>query len=84
MAAADAAWTKGPDNSSSTGGIVIAAALPNLKKGELCGINLLSWRSYKIDRSSRNPVCAETHAVVNGEDELCHVWFLWRCICPQA
>ena len=35
VAGADAAWTKRPDNSSSPWGIVIAAALPNLKKGEL-------------------------------------------------
>eukprot|EP00435_Cladocopium_sp_Y103_P018219 s2415_g4.t1 len=73
LAWADAAWANRPDNSSSTGGLVIAAAPPGLRKGELVGVNLLSWRSYKIDRSSRSPACAETHAVVDGEDELYHV-----------
>lgn len=77
VAWADAAWANRPDNSSSTGGIVIAAASPKLRRGELCAVNLLSWRSYKIDRASRSPACAETHAVVDGEDELFHVRYLW-------
>eukprot|EP00435_Cladocopium_sp_Y103_P052568 s378_g16.t1 len=77
VAWADAAWANRPDNSSSTGGIVIAAAPPGLKKGDLVPVSLLSWRSYKIDRSSRSPACAETHAVVDGEDELFHVRYLW-------
>ena len=77
VAWADAAWANRPDNTSSTGGIVIAAAPQKLRDGALCAINLLSWRSYKIDRASRSPACAETHAVVDGEDELFHVRFLW-------
>eukprot|EP00435_Cladocopium_sp_Y103_P024799 s621_g6.t1 len=55
----------------------MGAAPRQLRDGELCGINLLSWRSYKIDRASRSPACAETHAVVDGEDELYHVRYLW-------
>ena len=77
VAWADAAWANRPDNTSSTGGLVLGAAPKELRDGALCPVNLLSWRSYKIDRASRSPACAETHAVVDGEDELFHVRYLW-------
>ena len=77
VAWADAAWANRPDGSSSTGGLVFAAAPQSLRQGHLANISLLSWRSYKIDRASRSPACAETHAVVDGEDELFHIRYLW-------
>lgn len=77
IAWADAAWANRPDGSSSTGGLVFAAAPQSLRQGQLSDISLLSWRSYKIDRASRSPACAETHAVVDGEDELFHIRYMW-------
>lgn len=74
---ADAAWANRPDHTNSTGGIIIGAATRDLREGKLTAVTLLSWRSYKIDRVSRSPACAETHAVVDGEDELFHVRYLW-------
>eukprot|EP00435_Cladocopium_sp_Y103_P031789 s1589_g8.t1 len=85
VAWAESAWANRPDNSSSTGGLALAAAPKELRQGKHSDISLLSWRPYKIDRASRSPACAETHAVVDGEDELFHLRFLWseRQLAPQ-
>ena len=77
VAWADAAWANRPDNVNSTGGIVIGGASRSLRDGVLTPVSLLAWHSYKIDRNSRSPACAETHAVVDAEDELYHVRYMW-------
>ena len=80
----DAAWANRPDGKSSTEGgksstegVVIGFSSPDLSKGALAPVSLVLWRSSKIDRTCRSPACAETKGVVNGEDDLYHVRFLW-------
>ncbi|CAE7237210.1 RE1 [Symbiodinium pilosum] len=74
---ADAAWANRPDGKSSTEGIVLGFSSPNLAKGALAPVSLMLWRSSKIDRTCRSPACAETKGVVNGEDDLYHLRYLW-------
>ena len=73
----DAAWANRPDHSSSTEGVIIGLAPRKLREGKLAPVSLLGWHSTKIDRTARSPACAETHAVVDAEDELYHLRFLW-------
>ena len=73
----DAAWANRPDNASSTEGIVLGLATRKLRDGELAPVTLLGWHSAKIDRVCRSPACAETHAIVDAEDELFHSRYLW-------
>ena len=73
----DAAWANRPDQINSTEGIVIGLAPRTLREGSLSKVTLLSWRSGKIGRKCRSPACAEIHAVVNAEDELYHMRYLW-------
>lgn len=73
----DAAWANRPDNTSSTEGIVLGLATRKLRDGELAPVTLLGWHSAKIDRVCRSPACAETHAIVDAEDELFHLRYLW-------
>eukprot|EP00435_Cladocopium_sp_Y103_P060542 s1303_g22.t1 len=40
-------------------------------------VSLVAWRSGKIQRKCRSPACAEVHAVVNAEDDLFHIRYLW-------
>ena len=74
---ADAAWANRPDQESSTEGVVIGFSSPQLSKGAVAPVSLMLWRSSKIDRKCRSPACAETKGVVNGEDDLYHVRYLW-------
>ena len=74
---ADAAWANRPDQESSTEGVVIGFSDPQLAKGAVAPVSLMLWRSSKIDRKCRSPACAETKGVVNGEDDLYHVRYLW-------
>ena len=73
----DAAWANRPDNIASTEGIVLGMAPKALRQGSLTNVSLLSWKSGKIERKCRSPACAEVHAVVNAEDELYHMRYLW-------
>ena len=73
----DAAWANRPDNTSSTEGIVLGLAPRKLRDGDLAPVTLLGWHSAKIDRVCRSPACAETHAVVDAEDELFHLRYMW-------
>lgn len=73
----DAARANRPDQVGSTEGIVIGLAPQSLINGELSPVSILGRRSSKIDRTSRSPACAETHAVVDAEDELFHLRYLW-------
>ncbi|CAE7426607.1 unnamed protein product [Symbiodinium pilosum] len=74
---ADAAWANRPDGKSSTEGIVIGFSSPALLEGKIAPVSLMYWRSGKIDRTCRSPACAETKGVVNGEDDLYHLRYLW-------
>ena len=74
---ADAAWANRPDRESSTEGIIIGLSSPNLAEGAVTPVSLMLWRSSKIDRKCRSPACAETKGVVNGEDDLYHLRYLW-------
>ena len=74
---ADAAWANRPDGKSSTEGIVIGFSSPELREGKIAPVSLAHWRSGKIDRTCRSPACAETKGVVNGEDDLYHLRFIW-------
>ena len=73
----DAGWANRPDNTSSTEGIIIGIAPRTLRDGKMSPVTLLSWHSNKIDRTCRSPACAETHAVVDAEDELYHLRHMW-------
>lgn len=73
----DAAWANRPDQVGSTEGIVIGLSTQALVDGKLAPASVFAWRSSKIDRTSRSPACAETHAVVDAEDELYHLRYLW-------
>lgn len=83
VAWADAAWANRPDFINSTGGIVIGGVPQGLKHGDVTSVSLLNWRSYKIHRVSRSPACAETHAVVDAEDELFHLRYVVRISKPS-
>ena len=74
---ADAAWANRPDGKSSTEGVVIGMSTPELLQGKIAGVSLIHWRSGRIDRTCRSPACAETKGVVNGEDDLYHLRYLW-------
>ena len=73
----DAAWANRPDQTNSTEGIVIGLAPTSLRAGQVSPVSLVAWRSTKIDRVCRSPAGAETHAVVDAEDELYHYRYLW-------
>ena len=73
----DAAWANRPDNVNSTEGLICGLAPRSLRKGELSKVTLLSWKSGKIHRKCRSPACAEVHAVVDAEDDLYHLRYLW-------
>ena len=73
----DAAWANRPDHVNSTEGLICGLAPQSLRRGELSKVTLLSWKSGKIHRKCRSPACAEVHAVVDAEDDLYHLRYLW-------
>ena len=58
---------------SSTGGLVIAMAAPEIMSGRESPVSMLDWRSWKLDRKAVGTNGAEAQAVYEGEDKG------WKC-----
>ena len=58
---------------SSTGGLVIAMAAPEIMSGRESPVSMLDWRSWKLDRKVVGTNGAEAQAVYEGEDKG------WKC-----
>ena len=69
----DAAWANRPNGKDSTEGIFIGMASQDLVAGKEGDVTPVLWRSAKIGRVSRSPVCAETQASLDGEDDLLYL-----------
>ena len=73
----DAAWANRPNGKDSTEGIFVGMADERLIQGYEADVSALHWRSSKIERTCRSPACAETHASLDGEDDLLYLRVLW-------
>ena len=61
----------------STGGFLVAATSPDLRKGRRAKINMISWKSFKLRRVARSSLAAEVQAFSEGEEELMYCRLEW-------
>jgi hypothetical protein len=62
---------------SSTGGLVVAIAAPEIMSGRESPVSFLDWRSWKLDRKVVGTNGAEAQAVYEGEDKGWKCRILW-------
>ena len=62
----------------STESIFVGMAQSKLEQGEETEVTPIYWRSEKIDRTCRSPLCAETMASLDGENDLLYLRVLWN------
>ena len=78
---ADAAWANRPNKKDSTEGIFVGMSDQKLLNGDEQDLSPIYWRSSKIQRICRSPAFAETHASLDGEDDLLYLRVLWFELC---
>ena len=61
----------------STGGLVTMVAGPECQSGEVCPMNLIAWRTWKLKRKSISSNDAEVQAVLEAEDNNFRARLLW-------
>ena len=65
---------------SSTGGLVVAIAAPEIMSGRESPVSFLDWRSWKLDRKVVGTNGAEAQAVYEGEDKGWKCRILWATL----
>ncbi|CAE7462825.1 GIP [Symbiodinium sp. CCMP2592] len=61
----------------STGGLLTLAAGPEAGDGKVCPMNLMSWRTWKLQRKALGSNDAEVQSVYEAEDQNFRVRLLW-------
>eukprot|EP00439_Symbiodinium_sp_Y106_P001694 s8914_g1.t1 len=61
----------------STGGLVTLIAGPECESGQVCPMNILAWRTWKLKRKSISSNDAEVQAVLEAEDNNFRARLLW-------
>ena len=61
----------------STGGYIVGATSPAMRKGERAKMNVVSWRTFKLRRVARSSLSAEVQAFSEGEEELMFCRLEW-------
>ena len=65
----------------STGGFLVAAASPEILKGERAPLSFMAWRSSKLQRKARSSLAAEAQALAEAEQELMFTRLAWAELC---
>ena len=76
----DAALGNRP-NGQSTGGYVIGATRPEMLQGKLSPVNIVAWKSGKLNRIARSSLAAEVQAFSETEEELMFIRAQWAEMC---
>lgn len=76
----DAALGNRP-NGQSTGGFVIGATRPEMLQGKLSPVNIVAWKSGKLNRVARSSLAAEVQAFSETEEELMFIRAQWAEMC---
>lgn len=76
----DAALGNRP-NGQSTGGFLIGATRPEMLQGKLSPVNIIAWKSGKLNRVARSSLAAEVQAFSEAEEELMFVRAQWAEMC---
>ncbi|CAL1166991.1 unnamed protein product [Cladocopium goreaui] len=58
----------------STGGFLVAAASPEILKGERAPLSFMAWRSSKLQRKARSSLAAEAQALAEAEQVQAALW----------
>ncbi|CAE7295575.1 GIP [Symbiodinium sp. CCMP2592] len=61
----------------STGGLITLIAGPECESGQVCPMNILAWRTWKLKRKSISSNDAEVQAVLEAEDNNFRARLLW-------
>ena len=61
----------------STGGMITLVAGPECESGQVCQMNMISWRTWKLKRKSISSNDAEVQSVLEAEDANFRARLLW-------